>query len=131
MERLSGHIGNTLPESIGSLPSRASESFAYQLPQAKTPSGQARVAVGGGEAAVHDDAPARGPVVCDERHYAEAPEGRHWLADEDMREAIRANLELLDSPGGGWGEGPSGGGRPAAPGKGPGTRLGNQERCCC
>ena len=66
-----------------------------------TPSGQVRVSLGGEEVAVHDAGSARGPIVYDEAHYAEALDGKRWLADADIREAARANLELLDSLGGG------------------------------
>jgi len=69
-----------------------------------TPSGQVRVTVGGEEVAVHDAGSARGPIAYDGRHYAEALEGKRWFADEDIREAARANLELLESLGGGGAE---------------------------
>lgn len=69
-----------------------------------TPSGQVRVTVGGEEVAVHEPGPARGPIVYDEGHYAEALGGKRWFADSDIREAARANLELLDSLGGGGAE---------------------------
>ncbi len=42
----------------------------------------------------------RGPIVYEEAHYLEALEGKRW-ADGDIREAARANLELLDALGAG------------------------------
>jgi len=60
------------------------------------PSGQVRVTLDGEEVAVHDAASASGPIVYAEDHYVEAMEGKSWFADADIREAARANLELLD-----------------------------------
>jgi len=65
------------------------------------PSGQVRIEVGGELVAVHDASSARGPIVYDERHYAEALEGKRWAGDADIREAARADLELLEGLGGG------------------------------
>jgi len=65
------------------------------------PSGQVRVTLDGEEVAVHDAASASGPIVYAEDHYVEAMEGKSWFADADIREAARANLELLDQLGGG------------------------------
>ena len=64
------------------------------------PSGQVRVTLDGEEVAVHDAASASGPIVYAEDHYVEAMEGKSWFADADIREAARANLELLDQLGG-------------------------------
>lgn len=64
------------------------------------PSGQVRVTLDGEEVAVHDAASASGPFVYSEGHYVEAMEGKSWFADADIREAARANLELLDQLGG-------------------------------
>ena len=64
------------------------------------PSGQVRVAVGGEEVAVHDAPSGSSPIVYDEGHYAEALSGKSWFADSDIREAARANLELLGRLGG-------------------------------
>ena len=64
------------------------------------PSGQARAALDGEEVAVHDAAEAAGPIVYAEEHYVEALSGKSWLGDSDIREAARANLELLDRLGG-------------------------------
>lgn len=50
--------------------------------------------------AVHDPGAAAGPIVYEEAHYLEALEGKRW-ADGDIREAARANLELLDALGAG------------------------------
>ena len=35
-----------------------------------------------------------------EEHYVEALSGKSWFGDSDIREAARANLELLDRLGG-------------------------------
>ena len=64
------------------------------------PSGQVRVTLDGEEVAVHDAASASGPIVYAEDHYVEAMEGKSWFADANIREAARANLELLDQLGG-------------------------------
>ncbi len=64
------------------------------------PSGQVRVTLDGEVVAVHDAASASGPLVYAEDHYVEAMEGKSWFADADIREAARANLELLDRLGG-------------------------------
>ena len=64
------------------------------------PSGQVRVTLDGEEVAVHDAAAAGGPIVYAEDHYVEAMSGKSWFADSDIREAARANLELLDRLGG-------------------------------
>ena len=64
------------------------------------PSGQVRVTLDGEEVAVHDSAAAAGPIVYDEDHYVEALSGKSWFRDSDIREAARANLELLDQLGG-------------------------------
>ncbi len=64
------------------------------------PSGQVRVTLDGEEVAVHDAASASGPFVYAEDHYVEALEGKSWFGDADIREAARANLELLDQLGG-------------------------------
>lgn len=64
------------------------------------PSGQVRVTLGGEEVAVHDASAASGPIVYAEDHYVEALSGKSWFADSDIREAARANLELLDRLGG-------------------------------
>lgn len=69
------------------------------------PSGQVRVTMGGEEVAVHDAGRAGGPIVYAEEHYVEALEGKSWFRDTDIREAARANLELLDRLGGGADEG--------------------------
>ncbi len=63
------------------------------------PSGQVRVTLDGEEVAVHDTA-APGPIVYAEEHYVEALSGKSWFGDSDIREAARANLELLDRLGG-------------------------------
>ena len=63
------------------------------------PSGQVRVTMGGEEVAAHDGS-AAGPIVYAEEHYAEALSGKGWFADADIREAARANLDLLDRLGG-------------------------------
>lgn len=65
-----------------------------------TPSGQVRVTLDGKEVAVHDAASASGPIVYAEGHYAEALSGKSWFADADIRDAARANLDLLDRLGG-------------------------------
>ena len=62
------------------------------------PGGQVRVRMAGEEVAVHDPGAAAGPIVYEEAHYLEALEGKRW-ADGDIREAARANLELLDALG--------------------------------
>lgn len=64
------------------------------------PSGQVRVTLDGEEVALHDAAEAPGPIVYSEEHYAEAMEGKSWFADADIRDAARANLDLLDRLGG-------------------------------
>ena len=64
------------------------------------PSGQVRVTLDGEEVAVHDASAAAGPIVYDEGHYVEALAGKSWFRDSDIREAARANLELLDRLGG-------------------------------
>lgn len=65
------------------------------------PSGQVRVTLGGEEVAVHDAATAAaGPIVYAEDHYVEALSGKSWFGDSDIREAARANLELLGRLGG-------------------------------
>lgn len=64
------------------------------------PSGQVRVTLDGEEVAVHDAASASGPIVYAEDHYVEALGGKSWFGDSDIREAARANLELLDRLGG-------------------------------
>ena len=64
------------------------------------PSGQVRVTMDGEEVAVHDASSAAGPIVYAEDHYVEALSGKSWLGDSDIREAARANLELLDKLGG-------------------------------
>ena len=64
------------------------------------PSGQVRVTLDGEEVAVHDAAEAAGPIVYAEEHYVEALSGKFWFGDSDIREAARANLELLDRLGG-------------------------------
>jgi hypothetical protein len=58
------------------------------------------VTLGGEEVAVHEAASASGPFSYDEDHYVEAMEGKSWFGDADIREAARANLELLDRLGG-------------------------------
>ncbi len=67
---------------------------------ASMPSGQVRVTMGGEEVAVHDAPSAACPIVYAEDHYVEAMEGKSWFGDSDIREAARANLELLDRLGG-------------------------------
>lgn len=64
------------------------------------PSGQVRVTLDGEEVAVHDVASSSAPIVYAEEHYAEAMEGKSWFADADIRDAARANLDLLDRLGG-------------------------------
>ena len=64
------------------------------------PSGQVRVTLDGEEVAVHDAAEAAGPIVYAEEHYVEALSGKSWFGDSDIREAARADLELLDRLGG-------------------------------
>lgn len=64
------------------------------------PGGQVRVRMAGEEVAAHDPGAAAGPIVYEEAHYLEALEGKRW-ADGDIREAARANLELLDALGAG------------------------------
>lgn len=64
------------------------------------PSGQVRVTLDGEEVAVHDASAAAGPIVYAEDHYVEAMSGKAWFGDSDIREAARANLELLDRLGG-------------------------------
>jgi hypothetical protein len=64
------------------------------------PSGQVRVTLDGEEVAVHDASAAAGPIVYAEDHYVEALSGKSWFRDSDIREAARANLELLDRLGG-------------------------------
>lgn len=64
------------------------------------PSGQVRVTLDGEEVAVHDAAAANGPIVYAEDHYIEAMSDKSWFGDSDIREAARANLELLDQLGG-------------------------------
>ena len=64
------------------------------------PSGQVRVTLGGETVAVHDAASASGPIVYAEGHYVEAMSDKSWFADADIREAARANLELLGRLGG-------------------------------
>jgi len=64
------------------------------------PSGQIRVTMGGEEVAVHDASEAAGPIVYSEDHYVEALSGKSWPADRDIREAARANLDLLERLGG-------------------------------
>lgn len=65
------------------------------------PGGQVRVRFGGEDVAVHEAAgPGAGPIVYDEAHYAQALEGKRRFEGADIREAARANLELLGSIGG-------------------------------
>lgn len=64
------------------------------------PSGQVRVTLDGEEVAVHDAAPTGNPINYAEDHYVEALSGKAWFGDSDIREAARANLELLDKLGG-------------------------------
>lgn len=64
------------------------------------PSGQVRVTLDGEDVAVHDAATAASPIVYAEEHYVEALSGKSWFGDSDIREAARANLELLDRLGG-------------------------------
>ena len=64
------------------------------------PSGQVRVTLDGEEVAVHDAASAAGPINYNEEHYVEAMSGKSWFGDSDIREAAKANLELLDRLGG-------------------------------
>ncbi len=64
------------------------------------PSGQVRVTLDGEEVAVHDASSAAAPIVYAEEHYVEALEGKAWFGDMDIRDAARANLELLDRLGG-------------------------------
>lgn len=64
------------------------------------PSGQVRVTLGGEEVAVHDPSEAPGPIVYAEEHYAQAMEGKSWFSDTDIRDAARANLDLLERLGG-------------------------------
>ena len=64
------------------------------------PSGQVRVTLDGEEVAVHDATSAAKPINYAEDHYVEALSGKSWFGDSDIREAARANLELLDRMGG-------------------------------
>ncbi|MCI7774494.1 MAG: IS21 family transposase [Enorma sp.] len=64
------------------------------------PSGQIRVALDGETVAVHDASAASGPVNYAEDHYVEALSRKAWFGDADIRDAARANLELLDRLGG-------------------------------
>lgn len=64
------------------------------------PSGQVRVTLDGEEAAVHDASSAAGPINYAEDHYAEALSEKSWFPDADVRDAARANLDLLDQLGG-------------------------------
>ena len=64
------------------------------------PSGQVRVTLDGEEVAVHDATSAAKPINYAEGHYVEALSGKSWFGDSDIREAARANLELLDRMGG-------------------------------
>ena len=64
------------------------------------PSGQVRVALDGETVAVHDASPAAGPINYAEDHYVEALSGKSWFGDADIRDAARANLDLLDRLGG-------------------------------
>ena len=64
------------------------------------PSGQVRVTLDGEEVAVHDAASTSNPINYAEDHYVEALSGKAWFGDSDIREAARANLELLDKLGG-------------------------------
>ena len=64
------------------------------------PSGQVRITLDGETVAVHDASAANGPINYAEDHYVEAMSGKSWFGDSDIREAARANLDLLDKLGG-------------------------------
>ena len=64
------------------------------------PSGQVRITLDGETVAVHDASAAAGPINYAEDHYVEAMSGKSWFGDSDIREAARANLDLLDKLGG-------------------------------
>lgn len=63
------------------------------------PGGQVRVMMGGEEVACHDASSERAPFNYDESHYEEAIEGKRRYSDSDIREAARANLDLIDRMG--------------------------------
>lgn len=50
--------------------------------------------------AVHDSTRGSNPINYTEEHYMEAISSKARFSDEDIREAARANLDLLDSLGG-------------------------------
>ena len=64
------------------------------------PSGQIRVTLDGETVAAHDASAAAGPIACAEGHHVGAMSGKSRFGDSDMREAARANLDLLDQLGG-------------------------------
>lgn len=64
------------------------------------PGGQIRITVAGELVAVHDASKGAGKINYTEEHYMQAIEGKARFADSDIREAAKANLELLDRMGG-------------------------------
>ena len=64
------------------------------------PGGQIRITVAGELVAVHDSTRGSNPINYTEEHYMEAISSKARFSDEDIREAARANLDLLDSLGG-------------------------------
>lgn len=65
-----------------------------------TPGGQVRVMMGGEEVACHDARSETAPFNYERSHYEEALEGKRRYSDSDIREAARANLDLIDGMGG-------------------------------
>ena len=49
---------------------------------------------------MHDSTRGSNPINYTEEHYMEAISSKARFSDEDIREAARANLDLLDSLGG-------------------------------
>lgn len=63
------------------------------------PGGEVRVMMGGEEVACHDANAETAPFNYHEDHYEEALEGKRRYSDADIREAARANLDLIDRMG--------------------------------
>lgn len=93
-------LANTLVRAAGRQWSVPRRCIGRRVSVVAMPGGQVRVRMAGEEVAVHDPGAAAGPIVYEEAHYLEALEGKRW-ADGDIREAARANLELLDALGAG------------------------------
>lgn len=61
--------------------------------------GRIRITVAGELVAVHDSPQGSRPINCTEEHCMEAISSEARFSDEDIREAARVNLDLLDSLG--------------------------------